>query len=125
MDDRQSGVVQTREVRKITVQDAWDLLQGGSNPFFLDTRNLKHYSQSNERIPGSVRIWRDELVERIDELPADRTIIACCNCHRENSSGKAVQILYEHGFDDAYALLGGMRAWIDAGLPLVPKEVED
>jgi len=122
MDDRQTATGEAREPMKITVNEAWQLVQNGSNPFFLDTRNLKHYGQSNEKIAGSVRIWRDELAARIGEIPAERTIIACCSCHRENSSGKAVLILYEHGFDEAYALLGGMDAWREAGLPLVPKE---
>jgi rhodanese-related sulfurtransferase len=122
MDDRQTAAGEAREPKKITVNEAWQLVQNGSNPFFLDTRNLKHYGQSNEKIQGSVRIWRAELAARIGEIPAERTIIACCNCHRENSSGKAVSILYENGFAEAYALLGGMDAWREAGLPLVPKE---
>lgn len=124
MEEKQTAGV-AREPKKITVTDAWQLVQSGANPFFLDTRNLKHYGQSNERIAGSVRIWREELVERISEIPSGRTIIVCCNCHRENSSGKAVLILYENGFDDAFALLGGMDAWRKAGLPLVPKIEED
>ena len=122
MDDRETAAVEAREPKKITVNDAWQLLQNGADPFFLDTRNVKHYGQSNEKIAGSVRIWRDELAARIGEIPVERTIIGYCSCHRENSSGKAVLILNDNGISEAFALLGGMDAWREAGLPLVPKE---
>jgi len=122
MDDRETAAVEAREPKKITVNDAWQLLQNGADPFFLDTRNVKHYGQSNEKIAGSVRIWRDELAARIGEIPVERTIIAYCSCHRENSSGKAALLLNDNGVSEAFALLGGMDAWREAGLPLVPKE---
>jgi len=98
------------------------MVQRGENPCFLDTRNLKHYRKSDVKIPGSLRIWREDLAERIGEVPRDRTIIAYCSCHRENSSGKAVLILNANGIEDAYALVGGTDAWRDSGLPLDPKE---
>jgi rhodanese-related sulfurtransferase len=111
------------EAARIAVNEAWRLVQSGADPLFLDTRNLKHYAQSDLKIPGSLRIWREELEERIGELPRDHMIIAYCKCHKENSSGKATLILNTHGFSEVFALLGGIDAWRDEGLPLVPKEV--
>jgi rhodanese-related sulfurtransferase len=110
------------EPPKISVQEAWSLFQSGADPVFLDTRNLKHWGASDVKIPGSLRIWREDLAARIDEVPRGRPVIAYCTCHREHSSGKATQILMSHGFHEAFALMGGMDAWRDAGLPLVPKD---
>jgi rhodanese-related sulfurtransferase len=112
------------EAARIAIDEAWRLVQSGADPLFLDTRNLKHYAQSDLKIPGSLRIWREELEERIGEIPRNRTIVAYCKCHKENSSGKATLILNNHGFNEVFALLGGIDAWCDAGLPLVPKEEE-
>jgi hypothetical protein len=66
------------EPELISVEEARRLVEEGHNPFFLDTRNSKHYGQSDVKIPGSVRIWREELEERIDEVPRARIIIAYC-----------------------------------------------
>lgn len=50
----------------------------GRAPVFLDTRNAKHWGQSEEQIPGSLRIWRGELEERIGEVPRGRPIVTYC-----------------------------------------------
>ena len=64
--------------KHIGPQEAWALVESGANPFFLDTRNAKHWGQSKEKIPGAVRIWREELADRVDEVPADRPVITYC-----------------------------------------------
>lgn len=62
----------------ITVEDAWRLLQEGASPVFIDTRNAKHWGQSEVMIPGALRIWREELQARINEVPRGRPIITYC-----------------------------------------------
>jgi rhodanese-related sulfurtransferase len=67
-----------REPRKVSVAEAWALVERGLAPLFLDTRNAKHYAQSDEQIPGSLRIWREELEARIEEVPRGRPIVTYC-----------------------------------------------
>jgi rhodanese-related sulfurtransferase len=62
----------------MNVEDAWRLVQEGANPFFIDTRNAKHWGQSDIKIPGAVRIWREELAARLDEVPRNKTVIIYC-----------------------------------------------
>jgi len=62
----------------ISVEDAWRLAQEGANPVFIDTRNEKHWGQSDVKIPGSLRIWRGELESRLDEVPRGRPVITYC-----------------------------------------------
>jgi len=66
------------EPELISVEEAWRLVEEGENPFFLDTRNSKHYGQSDVKIPDSVRIGREELAARIDEVPRERIVITYC-----------------------------------------------
>jgi rhodanese-related sulfurtransferase len=47
-------------------------------PVFLDTRNARHYAQSDVQIPGSVYIRRDELEARIEEVPRGRPVVTYC-----------------------------------------------
>ena len=67
-----------REPRRISVAEAWALCESGRRPVFLDTRNAKHYAQSDEQIPCSLRIWREELEARIAEVPRGRPVITYC-----------------------------------------------
>lgn len=62
----------------ISAEDAWRLVQAGANPVFIDTRNEKHWGQSDVKIKDSLRIWRGELEARLDEVPRGRPIITYC-----------------------------------------------
>jgi rhodanese-related sulfurtransferase len=109
------------EPKKITPAEAWALVEEGRAPVFLDTRNPRHWEQSGSQIPGSLRIWRMELEERIGEVPRGRPLVTYCNCHYEHSSTRAALLLEEYDFTDIHILVGGIRAWQEAGLPLEKK----
>jgi rhodanese-related sulfurtransferase len=66
------------EPKLISPEEAWALVESGRGPVFLDTRNPKHWGQSDLQIPGSLRIWRLELEERIDEVPRGRPVVIYC-----------------------------------------------
>ena len=67
-----------REPRRIGPADAWRMIEEGREPVFLDTRNAKHWGQSELQIPGSLRIWRGELEARITEVPRGRPVVTYC-----------------------------------------------
>ena len=62
----------------ISPEEAWALVESGRDPVFLDTRNPKHWGQSEFQLPRSLRIWRLELEERIDEVPRGRPVVIYC-----------------------------------------------
>ena len=64
--------------RRVTPREAWRLVEEGLRPVFIDTRNPRHRAQSDEQIPGSLRIWRAELEWRIDEVPRGRPLVTYC-----------------------------------------------
>lgn len=63
---------------RVSAEEAWRLVEDGRAPVFLDTRNARHYAQSDVQIPGSLYIWRAELEERIGEVPRGRPIVTYC-----------------------------------------------
>jgi rhodanese-related sulfurtransferase len=71
-------LVSGNEVELISAEEAWRLVREGAKPVFIDTRNARHWAQSDVKIPGALRIWREELEARIDEVPRGRTIITYC-----------------------------------------------
>ena len=66
------------EPKHIGPEEAWTLIESGRDPVFLDTRNPKHWGASDFQIPGSLRIWRLELEERIEEVPRGRPVVIYC-----------------------------------------------
>lgn len=63
---------------------------------------------------GATQIPMSRL--RLDLLPVDRPIVAVCRSgHR---SGHVAQVLQGQGWD-VRNLIGGMHAWVRAGLPVV------
>jgi rhodanese-related sulfurtransferase len=66
------------EPLRISPKEAWRLVEAKRAPVFLDTRNARHYARSDVQIPGSLYIRREQLVERIDEVPRGRPVITYC-----------------------------------------------
>ncbi len=54
------------------------MIEDGREPVFIDTRNARHWAQSEQQIPGSLRIWREELEARIEEVPRGRPLVTYC-----------------------------------------------
>jgi rhodanese-related sulfurtransferase len=71
-------VAPSSEPKQINPEEAWELIEKGRAPVFLDTRNPKHWGPSEVQIPGSVRIWRIELAARINEVPRGRPVVTYC-----------------------------------------------
>jgi rhodanese-related sulfurtransferase len=66
------------EPKRINPKEAWRMIEDGREPVFIDTRNARHWAQSEQQIPGSLRIWREELEARIEEVPRGRPLVTYC-----------------------------------------------
>jgi len=72
------------------------------------------------RIEGAQHIPLGSLVERMDEVPRDRTVYVMC--HVGGRSAQATQYLEAQGID-AVNVTGGIVAWHRAGLPVMLADV--
>ena len=86
----------------------------GGAPVIVDVRAPGERQQ--KRIPGSVGIPLNHLVERLQELPADRQLLV--HCAGGYRSSIAASLLQRHGFTQAGEIAGGIAAWDAAKLPL-------
>lgn len=86
----------------------------GAGAFLLDVR--EHDEWVAGHAPDAVHIPLGELGARVEELPADRRIVAVCRSGAR--SGAAAGALLGAGYD-AVNLAGGMQAWEATGLPVV------
>jgi queuine tRNA-ribosyltransferase len=85
-----------------------------ADPYILDVREAQELAQA--RIEGAHHIPLGELVERLDEVPRDRTVYVMC--HVGGRSAQATAYLEQQGVD-AVNLEGGILAWYREGLPVV------
>jgi rhodanese-related sulfurtransferase len=86
----------------------------GSAVVLLDVREDDEWTGGHA--PDAVHIPLGELPARADQLDGTRRIV--CICRSGNRSARATTWLRDRGID-AVNLDGGMRAWADAGLPIV------
>ncbi|HEY7104938.1 MAG TPA: rhodanese-like domain-containing protein [Acidimicrobiia bacterium] len=109
------------DVPEVTPEDVGALLEAGA--VLLDVREQGEWDAGH--VPGASHLPMREVPGRIDEIPADRRVIALC---RSGARSRAVaEALIGAGYD-AVNLAGGMRAWAAADLPVetdagVPGEV--
>ena len=63
---------------RVTADEIIERMNRGEKFTFLDTRNTKAWSESDEKLPGALRVPADELEKHLDQIPRDRTIITYC-----------------------------------------------
>jgi len=66
------------EVPRISASGLADLLAGPSPPVVLDVRARAHYAEDQVRIPGSLRVPPDQVVEWATGQPRDRLVVTYC-----------------------------------------------
>jgi len=104
--------------QNVSVDDAYDMITNGSFPdlVVLDVRNQSEYDLGH--LYKAVLIPLYELETRISELEDhknDEIIVYCWSGYR---SQKASEILTNKGFTKVYNMLGGIKAWMEAGYPI-------
>jgi rhodanese-related sulfurtransferase len=86
--------------------------RAGGAATFLDVRELNEWNLF--RIPGAVHLPIGALAGDADHrVPRDRDVIVYCN--NGNRSVLATDQLRGMGFTRARSLVGGVRAWMQAG----------
>ena len=77
----------------------------------LDVREDWEYAEGH--IPGAVLIPLGQIPDRLNEIPADKTVVAVCRSG--NRSNQATQFLRQEGFDNIHNMTGGMNSWVQSG----------
>ena len=90
-------------------------LINSENPLLLDVREPNEYDSGH--LPDALHVPLSQIKDRADDLAkyASRPVIVYCA--RGVRSGSAASALAKLGFARVLELRGGLRAWVDAGLP--------
>ena len=66
------------EVTRVTVDEVKERMDRGEEFTFVDTRNAKAWEEATTKLPGAIRVPADEIEERLDDIPHNRTVITYC-----------------------------------------------
>lgn len=110
-----------KESLRLPLQEA-KALYDGEQVTVVDVVDADAYTHWPDEIVGAVRIDPDEIEQAYGRLSPDNPILTYCTCDNDEISAKIAYLLRKRGFD-AYAIHGGLPAWIQAGYPVQEKEV--
>jgi membrane protein DedA with SNARE-associated domain/rhodanese-related sulfurtransferase len=103
---------------RISVDELHRRMDAGETPLIVDVRSHTARTLEPRHIPGALHLPLQGFEPHIRELPHDREIILYCTCPNEASAAQVAKLLMNHGFVRVRPLLGGLEAWIAAGLPV-------
>jgi rhodanese-related sulfurtransferase len=66
------------EVTRVTPDEVKERMDRGEPIAFLDARDPKAWSESDQMLPGAIRVPADEVEAHLSEIPRDRAVIAYC-----------------------------------------------
>ena len=107
--DEATGPVTAAEVGPL---EAPALVQGGA--VLVDVREPEEWEAGHA--PGARLVPMGEVEKRLTELEGAAKMLVVCRSG--GRSAAITKLLTSHGLD-AVNLVGGMRAWAEAGLPIV------
>jgi len=102
--------------RRASPLQATQLMNRGKATAVIDVRGSDEFTAGHLR--DAKHIPLADLNNRIGELDKSKTKTVIVVCQSGNRADKAVRQIKAAGFDDVYALDGGIAAWTAAGLPL-------
>ncbi len=102
-----------RSIQRITAVALADQLNAAQPPLLLDVR--AEQERRSAYIEGSRNIPLPQLMDRMNELPEDRTIAV--HCQGGYRSAIACSLLARAGREDLLDVVGGFKAWTASKLP--------
>jgi rhodanese-related sulfurtransferase len=86
----------------------------------LDARSAQDWSAGRVKIRGAVRVDPDSYRAE-PSWPKHRLTVVYCTCPHDEGSSHWARELRKQGFEEAFALRGGLDAWEAAGGAVEPK----
>ncbi|MFC2021677.1 rhodanese-like domain-containing protein [Chloroflexota bacterium] len=108
----------TQVTKDISPQEALTLIQNNqNNPDFviIDVRTPEEFAEGYIENAVNIDFYSKTFRDELDNLDKNKTYLIYCRSG--GRSGKALDIMAELGFKEAYNTLGGIIAWKAAELP--------
>ena len=103
--------------RRASPLQATQMMNRGKATAVIDVRGNDEYAAGHLRDAKNIPLA--DLGNRIGELDKSKTKTVIVVCQSGARADKAVRQIKAAGFEDVYALEGGIAAWTAAGLPVI------
>ena len=112
--DKKKGAAPAPAPILMKARDVVSRITAGEKATLLDTRSDEAWNSSDEKAKGAVRVPHDRVPSDLP-WPRDRFLVSYCTCPSEHSSASVAEELREKGYINAFAMVGGLDAWKEAG----------
>ncbi len=93
-------------VRHLSPERVESMARSGQ-ALIVDVREGSEYRSGH--IPRSKHISLGQLLQRLREVPKDKTVVVVCRSGSRSS--RAAELLMEAGYRNVYNMSGGMQRW--------------
>jgi rhodanese-related sulfurtransferase len=100
---------------RVSVDELKQMLEQNQVQALVDVRSALTQAATG-RIPGALAIDMQKIEDAFKGVPIDGEVVLYCACPNEATAVKVAQKLRKVGYKRIRPLLGGIDAWIDAGL---------
>jgi len=100
---------------RVSVDELRQLLEEHKVEALVDVRSALTQAATG-RIPGALAVDMQKIEESLRGVPTDGEVVLYCACPNEATAVKVAQKLKKVGYKRIRPLLGGIDAWIEAGL---------
>jgi membrane protein DedA with SNARE-associated domain/rhodanese-related sulfurtransferase len=106
---------------RLTVDELNELMQSRRVGKVIDVRSPMSQAMTG-RIPGAITVDPANIRVDLVAVEPDSEVVVYCACPNEATAAKVAKALVQHGFKRVRPLLGGIEAWVAAGLPVEAAE---
>lgn len=105
--------------RDLAVSTEWvrERIKADEPLFLIELRHAGDADFTLRKVRGALRLTDDEARRHLPEIPEGRTVVVCCAAPGDEPALELARTLTERGLR-AYALSGGLKAYLSAGLPV-------
>jgi rhodanese-related sulfurtransferase len=100
---------------RVSVEELKEMLANNTVQALVDVRSSLTQAATG-RIPGALAIDMQKIEASFKGVPIDGEVVLYCACPNEATAVKVAQKLRKVGYKRIRPLLGGIDAWIEAGL---------
>jgi membrane protein DedA with SNARE-associated domain/rhodanese-related sulfurtransferase len=113
-------VLYSLRMARITPRELHELIVSGEPPVIIDARNRSAVAALPVIIEGALSVTLAEVEARQDEIAREREVVVYCSCPNEVSAAQVALRLKRFGIHRVRPLAGGIEAWQEQELPVVP-----
>ena len=99
-------------IKEVTASDLLAMLKQGNDVVILDIREPNEWNLGH--VPGATLLPRGVIETNVEaRVPRDKTVILYCS--GGSRSALAADTMQQMGYGEVHSLIGGFRAWAEAG----------